>query len=141
MWVGISIKAEVNRLNRLTRKYFYPENVLVSEEFPDTEWPEIFIKLDENDSEFPLLLNLYKFEADEDKRQNVSIALAKYLSESMNCKTICDGTGFGDDDSPYWSIVWDNGVAYLADDCGSTFGDGKKDKPVLITRKIEVKTE
>jgi hypothetical protein len=37
--------------------------------------------------------------------------------------------------SPYWSVVWDRGAAFLADDAGSTFGDGSGG-PVRIVRPL-----
>jgi hypothetical protein len=42
--------------------------------------------------------------------------LARRLSQVLRCKTACDAGTFGLDQSPYWSIMFDNGRAYLIDD-------------------------
>ncbi len=140
MWVGLSKDVSDNQLETIAQSYFEPESVAVSREFPEDDWPDVFAHLDKNDSEFPLLLNFYRLSGDEEQQHRTCIRFARYLSEEIGCRTICDGSGFGDDDSPYWSIIWDNGVSFLADDGGTTFGDGEPDKPVTVVRKIEVKT-
>jgi hypothetical protein len=61
--------------------------------------------------------------------------LARRLSERLRVRTICDGTPFGESAAPYWSVVWDRGVAFLADDSGTTFGDGSGG-PVRIVRPL-----
>ncbi len=48
--------------------------------------------------------------------QHWLIELARLLSVEFECETLCDGTNFGPDDSPYWSILWNKGEAFLADD-------------------------
>ena len=61
--------------------------------------------------------------------------LARCLSEKLQARTICDGSPFGDSAAPYWSIVWESGQAFLADDCGTAFGDGEGG-PVRIVRPL-----
>jgi hypothetical protein len=46
----------------------------------------------------------------------VTIDLARRLSPVLRCKTACDAGAFGLDQSPYWSIMFDDGKAYLIDD-------------------------
>lgn len=67
------------------------------------------------------------------------LILVKYIIviNPFKCKTITDGLGFGDDNSEYWDIIFDKGIAYLADDLETLFyGDG--DKKLKIVRKIDV---
>ena len=67
--------------------------------------------------------------------------IARSLSEMLNCRTIVDGTRFGDSPSPYWSLVFDGSVAYLADDLGSAFGeDDPKGGPVRIIRQLRAES-
>ena len=120
------------------RSIFDSKTIAVSTEFPADKWPEIFAIIEFNDSEFPVLVDFYKLEVDEVNLQSLNIKVAKMLSEKIDCKTICDGSGYGDDDSPYWSIVWDKGVSYLADDCGTSFGDSEYKKPVNIVKRINI---
>jgi hypothetical protein len=46
----------------------------------------------------------------------ITVDLARRLSRRLRCKTACDAGAFGLDQSPYWSIMFDDGRAYLIDD-------------------------
>lgn len=97
--------------------------------------PQVAVYVTENASEFPCGLDLgVVFAAGRDP-QHWLIGLARALSLTLSCRVICDGSGFGDDGSPYWSIVWDRGVPFLADDAGATIGDGEGG-PVRIVRRL-----
>jgi hypothetical protein len=50
--------------------------------------------------------------------------LAASLSVSLQTRVLCDGSRYGDDASPYWSLVWDAGRPFLADDAHSLLVDG-----------------
>lgn len=97
--------------------------------------PQVAVYLTENASEFPCGLDLGVVLAAGRSTQHWLIGLARALSLTFNCRALCDGSGFGDDGSPYWSIVWDRGVPFLADDAGSTIGDGDGG-PVRIVRRL-----
>lgn len=97
--------------------------------------PQVAVYLTENPSEFPCGLDLGVDLAAGRNTQHWLIGLARALSLTFNCRTLCDGSGFGDDGSPYWSIVWDRGVPFLGDDAGSTIGDGEGG-PVRIVRRL-----
>ncbi|MDP7286447.1 MAG: hypothetical protein QGH94_00495 [Phycisphaerae bacterium] len=79
----------------------------------------------ENPSEFPVGLGVSVSLIDGVDYEHWLIELARVLSVEFACRTICDGSEFGDSGGPYWSIVWDNGTPFLADDAGTTIGDGE----------------
>ena len=54
----------------------------------------------------------------------VLVALARHLSEHLNCDAVCDGARDGDGSHPYFSVLWRSGEAWLADDCGADPYDG-----------------
>lgn len=140
MWIGFSIVISAKDLENTLRNFLAPKSVAITAELPEGEWPDILGVIQSNDSEFPVLIDFYKLEADEEKAQTLCLKMAKFLSVEMGCRTICDGSGYGDDESPYWSIIWDGGRSYLADDCETTFGDNVKSKPVVIVREIFLQT-
>ena len=94
---------------------------------------DISVRMTENHSEFPVGLDLDVLLDESGDMQAWLLGLACRLSIELSCRTICDGTGFGDDESPYWSVVWEHGVPYLADD-SSAEGEGG---PVRIVRCIQ----
>ena len=85
--------------------------------------------------EFPCGLTIGVELTDESATEGWLRELARRLSIELRCCVICDGTGFGDDESPFWSIVWDSGAAYLADDCGTDPAEGEPG-PVQIVRLL-----
>lgn len=42
--------------------------------------------------------------------------VARALCDELSVRSIFDGTPYGPYESPYWSLIWDGGVPYLADD-------------------------
>ena len=144
LWVGLSLPKSPADILKALKTCFSPLeigffNTLVEEELP---WPPIVIDVVPNESEFPVVVEFYQFPGAQDEQQMmpVMIELAGRFSDAFQCRTICDGSGYGDDDSPYWSIIWDHGVAYLADDGGSLFGDGEGG-PVRIVRELDLDRE
>lgn len=109
--------------------------VLSLDEGAEPARPQVAVYLTENTSEFPCGLDVGVVLAAGRSTQHWLIGLAGALSRHLGCRAICDGSGFGDDESPYWSIVWDRGVPFLADDAGSTLGDGEGG-PVRIVRRL-----
>ena len=85
--------------------------------------------------EFPVFVNFIKYPGKEGTEIDAGLALASRLGQELTSRTICDGSGLGDDDSPYWSVVWECGNFYLADDCGDTQFDGGMN-PVKIVRQL-----
>ena len=90
-------------------------------------------------SEFPVVLTIDVFPGPQDEPQVmiVMIDLARRFAEAFSCRTICDGSGYGDSSAPFWSIIWDEGSAYLADDCNTVFADGEGGA-VRVVREIQL---
>ena len=63
--------------------------------------------------------------------------LAKDLAAALCCSAATDGSGFGDDDSPYWAVVWREGRSQLADDSATDPSEGP-DGPLQIIREIQL---
>lgn len=61
--------------------------------------------------------------------------IARCLSETLATRTIFDGSPYGDTGAPYWSLVWDSGAPFLADDHETVFADGAGG-PVQIIRPL-----
>lgn len=135
MCVGISMNIDFILLQTILSQYFTNKSVLISENLPNNDWPEILCTVSSNESEFPILLSFWTIEDSEAYEQCMRIAC--FLSKKLNCRTICDGTKHGDDNSPYWSIIWDNGISYLANDSNSKLFDGEGGK-VNILREISI---
>ncbi len=55
--------------------------------------------------------------------QHWLIELSRLASMEFECQSFCDGSGFGDSDAPFWLVLWDIGVAYLADDSEASEAD------------------
>jgi hypothetical protein len=107
-----------------------PHEVRPYEEDPDDpDWG----KRDFWGSESPLVLEVSIPDRDPNEDYEEQIRLAKFLSSRLGCRTICDGSGHGPSIAPFWSIVWEDGIAYLADDCETGRGG-----PVYIVRPIEI---
>lgn len=144
LWVALSLNKSPDDILGALKNWF-PHlgigffNKLVAEDLP---WPSIVIGVERNESEFPVLVQFYQFPGPQDEQQimPVMIELASRFADEFKCSTICDGSGHGDDESPYWSMIWDHGVVYLADDAGTLFGDGEGG-PVRIVRELDLDME
>jgi hypothetical protein len=68
----------------------------------------------------------------------IGLALARFFSQALACRGISDGSGLGDDSSPYWSIVQEGERVFLADDCGSVFVDGEGG-PIRMIRELPLR--
>ena len=97
---------------------------------------DIGVRLQPNESEFPCGLEVAAPMRPGRDLEAWLRGLAKVLGEHFGVPAICDGTSFGDTDSPYWSLVWKDGAAFLADDLDTTFADGEGG-PVKIVRELE----
>jgi hypothetical protein len=104
--------------------------------FPDTdirdlhEWlesadgtgPGIAYHVTHDGTDFPTVVHLDVFPGGPSTA--AGIELARRLAAHLGCRTVCGGTGHGDGDTPYWSIMWVDGVSYLVDDADTAFYDG-----------------
>lgn len=64
---------------------------------------------------FPFVVHVYAF-PNCTNEICVGLALSRMRGVEFATRTICDGSGLGDDDSPYWCVVWEDGKYWLADD-------------------------
>ncbi len=88
--------------------------------------------------DFPSLLTIYgSSKCEQELHQKIIISLASHASLFFNCRVICDGTGFGDDNSPYWSLIFDNSKVFLADDSHTIYADGSGGL-VKIVRELQL---
>jgi len=93
----------------------------------------------ENKSEFPLVIDLNYKCSNGYQCYRKNLHFAKELSILLKCKTICGGDGsYPGDNNPFWCVIWDNGRAYLADDCDSVFGGDEDGGEVKIVRRIHI---
>jgi len=83
------------------------------------------LTIDPNASEFSSMLNVWVLSGQDGYA--LGLRIARELSVALDCSTICDGSLHGTDRSPYWSIVWQRGIPFLADDCDTLFADGAGD--------------
>ena len=111
--------------------------VHIFQDMADAPWPafDVAVSIHDNPSEYPCGLSVLVALIDEAGSAAWLRELARQLSIKFACRVICDGSEFGDDNSPFWSIVWDAGDAYLADDCNTIFADGEGG-PVKIMRRL-----
>ena len=140
MDIALSKIISIKELTTSMCSFFATESVFIGDIADIIENPtNVFISTVSNESEFPFGLIIYKYPThiSSEKFQSMTILLSYFLANHFNCQTICDGSGFGDDDSPYWSIIWDDGIAYLADDSDSLFGDGEGGKVKKI-KKLDI---
>ncbi len=142
-WVGLSLRVTLDDVRAALESWFpccrVGELDPLLDAPPGTAWPPIVIGLDANESEFPTRVVFTVFPGPEDEAvvMPVTIELARRFSAAFGCRTICDGSGYGDSPSPYWSIIWDADKAYLADDVNTIFGDGEGGE-VAIVRELRL---
>ena len=82
---------------------------------------------------FPVGLSIDRWPGSGDAFQKMAIRLSQHLSQHLACPAMCDGSGYGPYDCPYWSIVWIDGSPYLADD---TETDAEPPLPPKILHKL-----
>jgi hypothetical protein len=141
MQVGIGERCEAREVQAALAAYFpgapvcvYPSVEAIQERGPEGAFNGV---LSANPSEFPVLLDVFPDPGEPRAVYRVQLRLARFLSERLSCRTICDGSEHGDSAAPYWSVVWDGGVPWLADDCGSVYADGEGG-PVRLVRRLEI---
>jgi len=137
MDIALSKNISINELKSSICSFFATESVFIGDITEIIDNPtNVFISIVSNESEFPFGLSISKLpkHISSENFQNMTILLAYFLANRFNCPTICDGTGFGDYNSQYWSIIWDDGIAYLADDSNSLLGDGEGGKVKRIKK-------
>lgn len=102
----------------------------------DEDTKKVFYETIKNDSEFPIIWEFTFFSHFKDDIK-AGLYLAHCFSKVLKCKTITDGSGFGDDNSPYWDVVFDEGKIFLVDDLETKFsGDG--DKLLKVVKELNI---
>lgn len=138
IWVALSSKVTEEQVAAFLAECF-PDVDSMAEEAAmqhSEEWPPVVFSLDEIAApDFPCYLSFACFPGPEQDGVAVGAALAQRLSDALACRTLCDGSGWGDDESPYWSILWEDARPYLADDAGTDFADGGGG-PVRVVREL-----
>lgn len=137
MWIGISEPIDRVALEEALRSSVSPREAGLFDKLPEGSWPIVTATIETTPSEFPILITFYSLGVEEQDVQSECIQISADLSRHFQCKTICDGSGYGTDNSPFWCIVWDRGESFLADDAGSSFGDGVIGH-VKIVKKIHI---
>jgi len=101
------------------------------------EWPPIVFSINQTSAaDFPVCVMFDLFPGESEESISVSHALARRFASFFGCRALTDGSGLGDDSSPYWSIIWESGQPLLANDCDSALFDGVEGGLVRIARPI-----
>lgn len=91
-------------------------------------WPTLVFERVENTSEFPVCFDIVHLDGlqDEIQTQKMAVETARRMSQAWHCKSICEGTMFGEKVGfPGYALVWSENQPILADDYGTDFGDGE----------------
>lgn len=120
MDIGIDARSDRATLRAAFRKILPGLAVPIVEDV--SELPEswdlwILVQWDENEGDvFPTALTLAVPFLDGVDEELWYRDVARALSDELGVRSLFDGTPYGPYESPYWSLVWDDGVPYLADD-------------------------
>ena len=150
LWIALSLRKNVVEIRKVLKNLF-PDLVIADWDLssfelakqalkdPAIDNADVLFHVWYNKSEFPTLIEFDRFPGPKDEAviQATTIELARLFANAFECRTICEGFSYGDDESPYWDIVWDQGRSYLADDCDTEFGD-QTGEPVKIVREISI---
>lgn len=90
--------------------------------------------LTENKSEFPYGLS---FQEQAEDQENWLLNSARKLSVKLGCRTLYTGNPV-EPDNPFLCVVFDSGLAYLADDEGSMLAEGKGGAVSMLRRLPEL---
>lgn len=150
LWVALSLRRSVAEIRAVLEEWF---PALAIEDWdlssadragealktPAIDSAGILFQVEYNRSEFPTAIQFDRFPGPQDEAvvQATMIELARMFATMFACRTITDGSGYGEDDLPYWDIIWDSGRSFLADDCDSEFGD-QTGGAVKIVREISL---
>ena len=128
---------DTHELRQVLTSLFAELEVTVIRSWDELEAPvDVVVLVEPNESEFPLGLQIGAQIQDGRDSEAWLRGLARALGEQFGTSAICDGSPYGDNNGPYWSLVFDANAAYLADDLDTTFADGRGG-PVKIVRKLE----
>ncbi|MEC7120428.1 MAG: hypothetical protein VXW65_11065 [Pseudomonadota bacterium] len=148
LWVGLSVRKNWREIYHVLETWF-PTLVITAVDWDSIEMEalktlcaqnsDVIFFISQNESEFPTVIHFDLFPNPQDEAviMPTMIELARRFSVVLDCDSICDGSGYGDSDAPFWSIVWRGGQAFLADNCNTAFADGA-DHPVKIVHALNL---
>lgn len=119
--VGLDKLFSHKQIENVIQKIFPKLKVRVRNCFSEGQDEDVIVVLTVSSGEFPLNLG---FAMDILNDDGLFHLICYKLSIELSCRVWCDGTIYGDDDSPYWSAVYDSGKIYLADDVECEFEEG-----------------
>jgi hypothetical protein len=139
-WIGLSTSATEDLIQRHLTRWFPRVEIMTrgtAEASKRVRWPSIVFEVRHcpEVEDFPYVVDFACFPGPDDHCVNAGLVLARRLSSVLRCRAISEGSGMGDDGSPYWCIIWDRRQAFLADDVDSAFANGEGG-PVLVVRPI-----
>lgn len=112
--------------------------VVMLEDWDDERVREIgaahTVILTENKSEFPYGLS---FQEQTDDQENWLLDSARKLSVKLRCRVLYTGNPV-EPDNPFLCVVFDSGLAYLADDEGSMLAEGRGGEVNILRRLPEL---
>lgn len=147
MWVGLSREPTRKIIQQALARHAPGARVWWGDLADPTFDAEIALSIDPNPSEFPFVINGWVVGGQESHQYELGLRLAEELCVMLDCSTICNGSHHGPTKSPYWSIIWQRGVPFLADDCGTLFADysdglsleeRRQLRPVKILHPIQI---
>jgi hypothetical protein len=150
MWVALSIEKPVGEIRAILEAWFSElvvadwdlssrESAKESMERPAVRFADILFRVVDTQSEFPTGIHIDRWPGFHDDAvvYATMTELARMFAAALGCRTICDGSEYGDSDAPYWAIIWDAGRSFLADTCDTRFED-EGDGDVRIVREVYV---
>lgn len=137
MDIGLGSDVSVDALRTAFARMFPGCRIDVVENLQDATDAarEILVLRHVNSSEFPTGISVFASLQPGSDFEAWLRELARTLSETLTTRTIMDGSPYGDTAAPYWSLLWDSGLPYLADDADSAFADGEGG-PVRVVRPL-----
>lgn len=141
IWVGLSDVVTEQKVREILTRWFPAVEIMTRDAAMESDrspWPPIVFSVEDTGvGDFPSYVSFDCFPGPETDSLEAGAVLARRLAEAFACRAICDGSGWGDDESPYWSIIWDKGRAHLADDSNTDFADGEGG-PVKTLRELDL---
>lgn len=80
--------------------------------------------------EFGLVISIYR--TPKEDYQERGLLIGKKISIDSNVRVLVPFTNPEDTDNPYYDIVFDNGLTYLANDSDTNFADGSEGLVIII---------
>ena len=150
MWVALSTEKSVREIRTILEAWFSElvvadwdlssiESVKESLERPAVRAADILFRVVDTQSEFPTAIHIDRWPGFHDDAvvYATMTELARMLAVACTCRTICDGSAYVGDYSPYWAIIWDAGRSFLADTCDTAFED-EAGGEVRIVREVSL---